>query len=449
MDGGEFDFSTTSVSAVEGISIGTNSAATITLTDNFNADGQTVSVANASGSAITSDLVIDASAFSSDVLEITATDLDGSDTITGGSGADTIRPGGGTDTMTGNDGNDNFVGAQSDLNGDTIADLSIGDKITITGVTGLSTSNIRFNGTNTLEVDTNATTFVNPEISISLSNAAGNDLAFTVADSGSDTVITFEAANDEPIFSNLNGGNTFTENGTSIAIDSDVTISDTELDALNSGNGNYDGASLTISRSGGANSQDIFSNTGLLGTLTQGGTLSYDSTQVGTVTTNSAGTLVLTFNSSATSALVDNVLQSIGYGNSSEDPSSSVTLNYTFNDGTADSTGTNQAAVTITPVNDAPTDIALTATSIDQSNTGTAATVATASTTDVESGDSHTYSLVTAGSSDGGTCSANTGNGSSNFQELRYKRKHQHLRVTMLFVFKRVMEPQVTKSHSR
>ncbi|WP_010605258.1 Ig-like domain-containing protein [Pseudoalteromonas maricaloris] len=415
MDGGEFDFSTTSVSAVEGISIGTNSAATITLTDNFNADGQTVSVANASGSAITSDLVIDASAFSSDVLEITATDLDGSDTITGGSGADTIRPGGGTDTMTGNDGNDNFVGAQSDLNGDTIADLSIGDKITITGVTGLSTSNIRFNGTSTLEVDTNATTFVNPEISISLSNAAGNDLAFTVADSGSDTVITFEAANDEPIFSNLNGGNTFTENGTSIAIDSDVTISDTELDALNSGNGNYDGASLTISRSGGANSQDIFSNTGLLGTLTQGGTLSYDSTEVGTVTTNSAGTLVLTFNSGATSALVDNVLQSIGYGNSSEDPSSSVTLNYTFNDGTADSTGTNQAAVTITPVNDAPTDIALTATSIDQSNTGTAATVATASTTDVESGDSHTYSLVTAGSSNGGTCSANTGNGSFQF----------------------------------
>ncbi|TMN57777.1 beta strand repeat-containing protein, partial [Pseudoalteromonas piscicida] len=415
MDGGAFDFSTTSVSAIEGISIGTNSAATITLTDNFNADGQSVSVANGSGSAITSDLVIDASAFSSDVLEITATDLDGSDTITGGSGADTIHPGGGTDTMTGNDGNDNFVGEQSDLNGDTIADLSIGDKITITGVTGLSTSNIRFNGTSTLEIDTNGTDFSGVEISLSLTNSPGSDLAFTVADSGSDTVITFEAANDEPIFSSLNGGNTFTENGTSIAIDSDVTIADTELDALNGGNGNYDGASLTISRSGGANSQDIFSNTGLLGTLTQGGALSYNSTEVGTVTTNSAGTLVLTFNSSATSALVDNVLQSIGYGNSSEDPSSSVTLNYTFNDGTANSTGTNQAAVTITPVNDAPTDIALTATSIDQSSTGTAADVATASTTDVESGDSHTYSLVTAGSSDGGTCSANTGNGSFQF----------------------------------
>nr|WP_223192106.1 Ig-like domain-containing protein [Pseudoalteromonas piscicida] len=415
MDGGTFDFSTTSVSAIDGISIGTNHAATIKLTDNFNADGQTLSVSNDNGSAITADLVIDASAFSGDVLEITATDLDGSDTFTGGSGADVIRPGGGTDTMTGNDGNDNFVGEQSALNGDTIADLGIGDKITITGVTGLSTSNIRFNGTSTLEVDTNATDFSGVEVSLSLTNAPGNDLAFTVADSGSDTVITFEAANDEPIFSNLNGGNTFTEGGAVTVIDSDMTVSDTELDALNGGNGNYDGASLTISRSGGANSQDIFSNTGLLGTLTQGGTLSYDSTEVGTVTTNSAGTLVLTFNSSATSVLVNNVLQSIGYGNSSEDPSSSVTLNYTFNDGTADSVGTNQAAVTITPVNDAPTDIALTATSIDQSNTGTAADVATASTTDVESGDSHTYSLVTAGSSDGGTCSANTGNGSFQF----------------------------------
>ncbi|WP_254663592.1 Ig-like domain-containing protein [Pseudoalteromonas sp. BMB] len=415
MDGGTFDFSTTSVSAVEGIAIGTNNAATITLTDNFNADGQTVSVTNASGSAITSDLVIDASAFSSDVLEITATDLNGSDTMTGGSGADTLRPGGGTDIMTGNDGNDNFEGAASDLNGDTIADLAVGDTITITGVTGLSTSNVRFNGSSTLEVDTDATDFSGVEVSLSLTNSPSSDLAYTVADSGSDTLITFEAANEEPVFTSLNGGNTFTENGTSIAIDSDVTIADTELDALNSGNGNYDGASLTISRSGGANSEDVFSNTGLLGTLTQGGALSYNSTEVGTVTTNSAGTLVLTFNSSATSALVDNVLQSIGYSNSSEDPSSSVTLNYTFNDGTADSTGTNQAAVTITPVNDAPTDIALTATSIDQSNTGTAATVATASTTDVESGDSHTYSLVTAGSSDGGTCSANSGNGSFQF----------------------------------
>ncbi|WP_440055533.1 Ig-like domain-containing protein [Pseudoalteromonas sp. T1lg65] len=415
MDGGTFDFSTTSVSLIEGIAIGTNSTASVTLTDNFSADGQTVSVTNTSGSAITADLTINASAFVSDVLQITATDLDGSDTITGGSGADTIRPGAGTDSMTGNDGNDNFVGEASDLNGDTIADLAAGDTITITNLIGMTTSNVRFNGTGTLEVDTNATTFASPEISITLTNAPGNDLVFTVADSGSDTLITFEAANAVPVFTSLNGGSTFTENGSTVVIDSDVTVADTELDALNGGNGNYDGASLTIVRSGGTNAEDVFSNTGLLGTLTEGNAFDYNGTSIGTVTTNSSGTLVLAFNSSATSALVDSALQAIGYSNSSEDPGSSVTLNYTFSDGTTNSTGTNQATVTISAVNDAPTDIALTATSIDQSSTGVSATVATASTTDVESGDSHTYTLVTAGSSDGGSCSANTGNGSFQF----------------------------------
>ena len=411
MDGGTFDFSTTSISAIEGIAIGTNSNATITLTDNFSADGQTVSVTNTSGSAVTAGLTLNASAFVSDVLQITATDLDGSDTITGGSGADTLRPGGGTDTMTGNAGNDNFVGEASDLNGDTIADLASGDKITIANVTGLTTSNVRFNGTSTLEVDTNATTFATSEVSIALTNAPANNLVFTVADSGSDTVITFEPANEVPVFASLNGAATFTEGGSAVAIDSDVTVSDTELDALNGGNGNYDGATLTITRSVGANAEDVFSNTGLLSTLTEGNTFDYNGTSIGTVTTNSSGTLVLTFNSNATSALVDNTLQAIGYSNSSENPSTSVTLNYTFNDGTADSTGSNQASVTITPVDDAPTAISLNNTTIDQSAAVADANIGILSTTDVDDS-SHTYSLVASGSSDAGSCSSSADNSS-------------------------------------
>ncbi|WP_240701276.1 MULTISPECIES: Ig-like domain-containing protein [unclassified Pseudoalteromonas] len=349
MDGGTFNFATTNVTGIEGIAIGTNNLATINLTDNFNADTQTVSVTNTTGSAITADLVIDASAFVGDVLEISAADFDGADTMIGGSGADTFRPGGGTDTITGNGGNDNFIGESSDLNGDTLTDLSIGDVITITGITGLSTSNVRFNGSSTLEIDTDATDFSSPEISLSLTNAPASDLVYTVADSGSDTVITFGSSNSGPVFSGLNGGSTFTEGGSAIVIDANVTVADSELDALNSGNGNYDGASVTIARAGGANSNDLFTNTGLLGALTQGGVLSYNSNVVGAVTTNSAGTLQLTFNSNATSVIVDSVLQAIGYINNANNPASPVTLNYTFNDGVIDSTGTNQAIVTIVP----------------------------------------------------------------------------------------------------
>ncbi|KAF7771211.1 hypothetical protein PCIT_a4271 [Pseudoalteromonas citrea] len=411
MDGGTFDFSSTSVSSVEGVALGTNSNFTLTLTDNFASDGGTVDITNATGSAITGAITLNASALSGDVLTISATDFNGADTYTGGSGADTIRPGGGTDAMTGNGGNDNFIGSTSDLSGDTITDLAIGDMITLTGVTGLSTNNVRFNGSSILEVDTDATDFNISELSLSLTNAPSADLAFTVADSGANTLITFIASNDVPVFASLNGGGTFTEGNSAVTIDSDVTVSDTELDALNGNTGDYNNASLTISRNGGANSADVFANTGLLGTLTQGSSFTYNSVSVGTVTTNSSGSIKLTFNSNATSSIVDSVISSITYANTSEDPSSSVTLDYTFNDGTSDSTGTNQAVVTITAVDDVPTDIALTATSINQSNTNSGADVGTLSTTDVDDS-AHTYSLVDSGTSTTGTCTANSGNSS-------------------------------------
>ncbi|TMP37167.1 Ig-like domain-containing protein, partial [Pseudoalteromonas rubra] len=412
MDGGTFNFTNTSVSEIENLAIGTNNIFTITLTDNFDSNGNSVTISNAAGFALAGGITLNASALSGDTINMTATDFDGNDTITGGSGTDTIRPGGGTDSMTGNAGNDNFVGDASDLNGDTITDLSVGDIITINSVTGLTTSNVRFNGTSTLQVDTNATDFSSIEVAISLSNAPANSLDFTVADNGANTDITFITPNDVPAFSNLNGGQTFVENGSAIVIDSDVLIADTELDALDSGAGNYNNATLTIARNGGANAQDVFGNNGLLGTLTESSTFTYNSTTVGTVTTNSSGTLVLTFNTSATSAIVDSVLQNITYQNSSEAPPASVTLDYTFNDGTANSTGTNQASVTITAQNDDPTDISLDTTSINQSATGAGANIGTLSTTDPDTSDSHTYSIVSSGASANGTCSADTNNGS-------------------------------------
>ncbi|MFP8967715.1 DUF4347 domain-containing protein, partial [Pokkaliibacter sp. CJK22405] len=161
--------------------------------------------------------------------------------------------------------------------------------------------------------------------------------------------------NSAPAFTNLNGSVSYTENGSAVVLDGDVSVSDTELDALNSGNGNYAGSSLTLVRSGGANSDDTFIATGLLSTLTQGSDLSYNGTVIGTVTTNSGGTLVITFNSNATTALMNQAIQSLAYSNSSDNPPTTVTLNWTFNDGTINSTGTNQSTVNITPVNDAPT----------------------------------------------------------------------------------------------
>jgi Ca2+-binding RTX toxin-like protein len=83
----------------------------------------------------------------------------------------------------------------------------------------------------------------------------------------------------------LGGTVSYTEGSAAVVLDSDVTVQDAELDALNSGLGNYSGATLTLARHGGANAQDVFSTTGSLSALTQGGTFSVGGTAIGTVDT--------------------------------------------------------------------------------------------------------------------------------------------------------------------
>ncbi|MEQ1829122.1 MAG: DUF4347 domain-containing protein, partial [Pirellula sp.] len=108
--------------------------------------------------------------------------------------------------------------------------------------------------------------------------------------------LTITAVNDQAAFTSLNGTPAFTEGGSAVVLDSNVTIADAELTAAN----NFSGATLTLVRNGGASSQDVYSATGTLSALTQGASLVVGGTTVGTVTTNSSGTLVLTFNSNAT-----------------------------------------------------------------------------------------------------------------------------------------------------
>ncbi len=162
--------------------------------------------------------------------------------------------------------------------------------------------------------------------------------------------VTFNASN------TLGGTVAYTENAAAVVLDNDVSIFDAELTKTN-----FSGATLSLVRSGGANSQDVFSATGTLSTLTQGGNLVVGGTTIGTVTTNSNGSLLLTFNSNATKALIDSAMRQIAYSNSSDAPPASVQVNWTFNDGNTGAQGTGGALATtgsvtvnITAVNDAP-----------------------------------------------------------------------------------------------
>ncbi|MEI6708991.1 MAG: Ig-like domain-containing protein [Methylococcales bacterium] len=158
--------------------------------------------------------------------------------------------------------------------------------------------------------------------------------------------------------SNTNSASTDTvsyiENGAAVVLNPAINVSDIELDAAN----NYNGASVTLVRQGGANAQDVFTGSGTL-TLSNGAVV-LDSTSVGSYT-QANGELVISFNNNATSANVDNVLQKIAYSNSSDTPPTSVQINWTFNDGNTGAQGLGGAltalsstVVNITAVNDAP-----------------------------------------------------------------------------------------------
>ncbi|MCC6140143.1 MAG: DUF4347 domain-containing protein [Nitrospira sp.] len=153
----------------------------------------------------------------------------------------------------------------------------------------------------------------------------------------------------------LGGTVAFTEGGSPVVLDSNVQIYDAELSAAN----NFSGATLTVARNGGASSDDVFSATGTLSL--SGGNVVVSGTTIGTYT-NSGGTLTLAFNANATNARVNSAMQQIAYSNSSDAPSSSVRIDWIFNDGNTGSqgtggalTGTGYTTVSISAVNDMPT----------------------------------------------------------------------------------------------
>jgi hypothetical protein len=264
----------------------------------------------------------------------TFTGTSGNDTIIGVSGADTIAGGAGTDSLTGGAGSDTFKGSATDLNGDTITDLAAGDKVRLTGITGLTTDNVRINN-GTLEIDTDATDFNSIEVSITLSNTP--NLGFSVADDNGDTQITFEAGNTAPAFTDLDGGTVAWSEGSAVILDSDATVSDTELDALNGSSGDWNSASLTVQRSGTAVTSDTFGFDTSGASFTVSGSDLQDGSNTFATFTDTDGVLTISFTGTdvATTALVNEVLQHITYQN--DTPAGDAALEFTLNDSTVDS----------------------------------------------------------------------------------------------------------------
>ena len=177
----------------------------------------------------------------------------------------------------------------------------------------------------------------------------GSTTDFTLVRYNSDGSLdkAFDAANATQV--------SFVENNLPVVLNNTVGVFDAELNAQ----GSYEGASLTLARELGANSEDMFSGRGNLSF--SGTDVIVSNVVVGSVT-NSDGTLSITFNANATQIVVDEVVSSIAYLNTNDQPPASVTIDWIFNDNNTlglQGEGGSLSVVTstvvnITPVNDAP-----------------------------------------------------------------------------------------------
>ncbi|WLQ13953.1 tandem-95 repeat protein [Hahella aquimaris] len=161
------------------------------------------------------------------------------------------------------------------------------------------------------------------------------------------TVDNKQAPNTAPSISNLTGDSVaWAGVGSTVTLDSggDATVSDTELDALNGGNGDYSGGSLTVQRPSAVTSDVFgFDISGALFTVSGSNLLSDGQTFASFTNTN--GTLTISFNSAstaATTALVQDVARHITYR--SDTPAGDATVRFTLSDGTS----TDTADVTVT-----------------------------------------------------------------------------------------------------
>ncbi|GKW38465.1 putative Ig domain-containing protein [Pectobacterium carotovorum] len=252
---------------------------------------------------------------------------------------------------------------------------------------------------------------------VTLSNAFQNidEVRLTTAATGNgtvtwDNIVTapLAASTDNVPSVTATGANpTYTENGTAVGLFTGVSV-----DTQDTGQ-TFTSAAFTVSNVAG--STEYLTLHGINVALSNGNSVSLGS-GFGTASVSLSGSIATVSITGATLSNSDmgSLLSGMAYGNSSDNPGNAtrtVTLTQLTDSGASNNTiaPNISSAITVVPVNDAPTDITLSATTFAQS-LGSNGTVATLTATDVDSS-VFTYSLVSgSGSTDNAlfTISGNT-----------------------------------------
>ncbi|MFJ5448029.1 putative Ig domain-containing protein [Pectobacterium carotovorum] len=264
---------------------------------------------------------------------------------------------------------------------------------------------------------TQTITLTIPFQTVTLSNAFQDidEVRLTTAATGNgtvtwDNIVTapLAASTDNVPSVTATGANpTYTENGTAVGLFTGVSV-----DTQDTGQ-TFTSAAFTVSNVAG--STEYLTLHGINVALSNGNSVSLGS-GYGTASVSLSGGIATVSITGATLSNSDmgSLLSGMTYGNSSDNPGNAtrtVTLTQLTDSGTSNNTVAPNisSAITVVPVNDAPTDITLSATTFAQS-LGSNGTVATLTATDVDSS-VFTYTLVSgSGSTDNAlfTISGNT-----------------------------------------
>ncbi|MBD2005175.1 MULTISPECIES: DUF4347 domain-containing protein [Cyanophyceae] len=235
--------------------------------------------------------------------------------------------------------------AIGDIDGDGKADLVTADAYSDTASVLLGNGDGTFNSASNFRVGS-----LPQYVAIGDFNGDGKlDLATANYRSNNVSVLLQVEPNQAPSVTLPGAAVAYTENAAATIIDSTATVADTD-------SANFQGGTLTVRYTAGGSSSDRLSIANIGSIAISGTTVSHAGTAIGTIASNGSNgsNLVINLNASATPTVTQELLRSIAYSSTSENPTASRTVQFVLTDGDGGTSTAATKTITVTPVNDAP-----------------------------------------------------------------------------------------------